>query len=52
MEMEKYEVRVVLRHYNSVVLVRKRTIPTERPQPAGDIIGNKIIKPQQQQKKI
>jgi hypothetical protein len=25
---------------NSVVLVRKRTIPTERPQPAGEISAN------------
>jgi hypothetical protein len=25
---------------NSVVLVRKRTIPTERPQPAGEVSAN------------
>jgi hypothetical protein len=25
---------------NSVVLVRKRTIPTERPQPAGEVKAN------------
>jgi hypothetical protein len=25
---------------NSVVLVRKRTIPTERPQPAGEVSVN------------
>jgi hypothetical protein len=25
---------------NSVVLVRKRTIPTERPQPAGEVNAN------------
>jgi hypothetical protein len=37
---------VKLRNYNknyktnSVVLVRKRTIPTERPQPAGEVSAN------------
>jgi hypothetical protein len=25
---------------NSAVLVRKRTIPTERPQPAGEVSAN------------
>jgi hypothetical protein len=28
---------------NSVVLVRKRTIPTERPQPVGEVSANFII---------
>jgi hypothetical protein len=28
------------RQKNSVVLVRKRTIPTERPQPAGEVSAN------------
>jgi hypothetical protein len=27
-------------HLNSVVLVRKRTIPTERPQLAGEVSAN------------
>jgi hypothetical protein len=28
------------KNYNSVVLVRKRTIPTKRPQPAGEVSAN------------
>jgi hypothetical protein len=32
--------KVCNKHKNSVVLVRKRTIPTERPQPADEVSAN------------
>jgi hypothetical protein len=32
--------RHIARIKNSVVLVRKRTIPTERPQPVGEVSAN------------
>jgi hypothetical protein len=32
--------RLLTEEKNSVVLVRKRTIPTERPQPVGEVSAN------------
>jgi hypothetical protein len=34
------DTRVKKKKKNSVVLVRKRTIPTERPQPVGEVSAN------------
>jgi hypothetical protein len=34
------KIRVVTKKLNSVVIVRKRTIPTERPQPVGEVSAN------------
>jgi hypothetical protein len=37
---EKQERALKKKKLNSVVLVRKRTIPTKRPQPAGEVSAN------------
>jgi hypothetical protein len=36
----KPQILVLKLKLNSMVLVRKRTIPTERPQPAGEVSAN------------
>jgi hypothetical protein len=36
----KHSLLVYIKKLNSVVLVRKRTIPTERPKPAGEVSAN------------
>jgi hypothetical protein len=36
----KVIIKLPLTKLNSMVLVRKRTIPTERPQPAGEVSAN------------
>jgi hypothetical protein len=39
-EKKRQIVKLAQTPKNSVVLVRKRTIPTERPQPAGEVSAN------------